>query len=103
MVYIDLTPNSSGAYANPKGQPFKDCIELNDEQAKLFFKYNGFIKVTSIDPLTIEPNTDAWEEWKQTEAEKEEQNKATSTTEDDLMLMAIDHEYRLTLLELGVI
>ena len=33
----------------------------------------------------------------------EEQKEYTPSIEDDLMSMAVDHEYRLTLLELGVI
>ena len=32
-----------------------------------------------------------------------EQTEPTHTTEEDLMAMGVDHEYRLTLLELGVI
>lgn len=64
MIYINSQPNVSGAYANPKGQPFNGCITLNDEQSKVFFDYNGFITITSNDPVTIEPNVEAWEAWK---------------------------------------
>lgn len=63
MIYIDSTPNPSGAYPNPKNQPFPGCIELNDEQAAVFFEYNGFVTVTT-DPVTVEPNTESWEAWK---------------------------------------
>lgn len=70
MIYIDPAPNASGAYPNPKNQPFPGCIPLNDEQADTFFEYNGFIRITSTDPVTIEPDTEAWEAWKAAEAEK---------------------------------
>ena len=55
MIYIDSKPNPSGAYPNPKNQPFPGCIELNDEQAAVFFEYNGFVTVQD---GTVLPNTD---------------------------------------------
>lgn len=61
MIYIDSKPNPSGAYPNPKNQPFPGCIELNDEQAAVFFEYNGFVTVEN---GTVTPNTEAWEAWK---------------------------------------
>lgn len=61
MIYIDATPNPSGAYPNPKGQPFPGCITLTDEQAEIFFQYNGFVTVKD---GTATPNTEAWEKWK---------------------------------------
>lgn len=64
MIYIDPVPNDSGAYPNPKIQPFNDCIPLNDEQSKTFFQHNGFITVINTDPVEIEPNVEAWEAWK---------------------------------------
>lgn len=62
MIYIDPTPNASGAYPNPKNQPFPGCITLTDEQAETFFQYNGF--VTIAEDGTVTPNTEAWETWK---------------------------------------
>ena len=71
MIYIDTTPNASGAYPNPKNQPFPGCIPLTDEQAETFLAYNGFVVVTKEkDPETeaitykVEPNAAAWEAWK---------------------------------------
>lgn len=45
-------------------------LELTAEQEILYLQYNGFIRITSTDPVTIEPNIAAWEVWKATEAEK---------------------------------
>ena len=61
MIYIDKEPNPSGAYPNPKSQPFPGSIALNDEQAAVFFAYNGFVVVEG---ETVTPNTQAWEGWK---------------------------------------
>lgn len=61
MIYIDKNPNPSGAYPNAKCQPFADCIPLTDEQAKVFFAYNGFVIVQDGE---VVPNVEAWEAWK---------------------------------------
>lgn len=57
MIYIDSKPNPSGAYPNPKNQPFPGCIELNEEQAAVFFEYNGFVIVQD---GVVTPNVEAW-------------------------------------------
>ena len=66
MIYIDKTPNPSGAYPNPKNQPFPGCISLTDAQAAVFFEYSGFVTVTAENgaAVTVEPNVEAWEAWK---------------------------------------
>lgn len=66
MIYIDKIQNPSGAYPNPKNQPFPGCIELNDEQANVFFEYNGFVIVSKENgkAVSVEPNVEAWEAWK---------------------------------------
>lgn len=74
MIYIDPAPNPSGAYPNPKNQPFPWCIALTDEQAEIFFQYNGFVTITEREEVIeddftrtvydVEPNTEAWEAWK---------------------------------------
>lgn len=61
MIYIDSKPNESGAYPNPKNQPFPGCIALNDEQATVFFEYSGFVTVQD---GVVTPNVEAWEAWK---------------------------------------
>ena len=75
MIYIDSKPNPSGAYPNAKNQPFPGCIELNDEQAEVFFEHNGFVIVAAENgvAVTVEPNTEAWEEWKASLPEPTEQ------------------------------
>lgn len=71
MKYIDPVPNASGAYPAAKNQPFPGCVPLTDEQAKMFRQYNGFVTVTQETDesgavsVTVEPNTEAWEAWKE--------------------------------------
>lgn len=68
MIYIDSTPNPSGAYPQAKKQPFPGCVALTDAQAAVFRQYNGFV-VVSQGPdgeTLVSPNTSAWEAWKAT-------------------------------------
>lgn len=74
-LYIDPTPNESGDYPNPKCQPFKGCIPLDDEQSATFLQYNGFVTITSHEEeyeegffrtvYEVTPNLEAWEAWKE--------------------------------------
>lgn len=73
MIYIDKKPNPSGAYPNPKMQPFRDCIALPDDQVSVFFEYNGFVTIKTFGGrLVAEPNTAAWESWKASLTEEAE-------------------------------
>lgn len=77
LWYIDPIPNDSGAYSPPQSTPFGGAIPLTDEQADMLVRHNGFVSITSEpDPemegstVTVVPNTEAWEAWKQAEADK---------------------------------
>lgn len=80
MIYIDKNPNPSGAYPNAKNQPFADCIALTDEQAKVFFAYNGFVTVQDGE---VTPNVEAWEAWKTSLPEPEADAEASVWDELD--------------------
>lgn len=66
MIYIDQTPNPSGAYPAGKNQPFPGCIPLTDDQAAIFRQYNGFVVLSqgSDGETVVTPNTETWEAWK---------------------------------------
>ena len=74
MKYIRSTPNPSGAYSAPQSTPFKGAIPLTDEQAAAVLQYNGFVTITAAEETivddftrtvyTVEPDLEAWEEWK---------------------------------------
>lgn len=62
-------------YINPEtlsnqSDPAPGLLPLTAEQEATYLQYNGFIRITSTDPVTIEPDTEAWEAWKAAEAEK---------------------------------
>ena len=69
MYYISKNPNESGAYSNPQSNKFPDSVALSDEQLTEFLKYNGFVNLTIEDEtvMAIEPNIEAWEDWKATQ------------------------------------
>lgn len=107
MIYLTPRPNPSGAYPAPQSNPFKDAIPLTDEQAQMVVDYNGFVNVTSHEEeyeegffrtvYTVEPNTEAWEEWKESLPPEPEPE---PTAEDVTLDMLADHEERLCMLEL---
>lgn len=79
MQYIRSTPNTSGAYPAPQSNPFPGCLPLTDGQAAVLVQYNGFVTVTQ-EPdekvegasVTVTPDLEAWEAWKEEEASKPE-------------------------------
>lgn len=63
-MYINpITLSNQSTYA-------PGLLLLTPEQEQLYLEYNGFVRITSTDPVVIEADTEAWEEWKQAEAEK---------------------------------
>ena len=61
-MYIDpVTLSNQSTYA-------PGLVQLTEEQFAMYIEYNGFIKITSTDPLTIEPDIEAWEAWKAKDA-----------------------------------
>lgn len=62
-------------YINPttlsnQSTPAPGLLPLTAEQEAIYLQYNGFVRITSTDPVTLEPDTEAWEAWKAAEAEK---------------------------------
>ena len=56
-------------YINPEtlsnqSTPAPGLLPLTPEQEATYLQYNGFVRITSTDPVTIEPDTEAWEAWK---------------------------------------
>lgn len=71
-MYINATPNESGAYSAPQSNKFPGAVLLPDDMLPQFLEYNGFVNITAEDGVVtaIEPNAGAWEEWKEAEAAK---------------------------------
>lgn len=65
-MYINATPNKSGAYTAPQYNKFPGSVLLPDDMLNDFIKYNGFVVLTIEDGVItgITPNTQEWEAWK---------------------------------------
>jgi hypothetical protein len=106
MNFLNKTANNSGSHppiVSAQKLPPGCAIVPTQELYDLFYQYNGFVIPTySEDGLTVtdfQPNTEAWEAWN---AEQAALPPPEPTQQDDTNAMLIDHEYRLTLIELGV-
>ena len=100
-MYIRPTPNAGGAYPSPQSSAAHGLVQFPDAFLDAFLAYNGFVALTIENNAVtaIEPNTEAWEAWK---AEQPEPLEPDPTPQEDTDAMLVDHEYRITLLELGV-
>lgn len=106
MKIIRKTANPSGAYLGPqswKGTVPPEGYAIIPDSVNMadFYAHNGFVILT-IEGDTVTgytPNVEAWEEWK---ASLPNPTEPEPTEEEDTSAMLIDHEYRLTLLELGL-
>lgn len=101
MKYIRPTPNPSGAYPAPQSTPASGLVLIPEELAAQLLACNGFAALTIEDGqvTAVAPNTEAWEAWK---ASQPAQSDPMPTAQNDTDAMLVDHEYRLTLLELGL-
>lgn len=101
-MYIKPKKNSFGAYPPPQSVQTLGLVELPEEFFDTYIEYSGFVEL-EIDGgkvVSIDPNTEAFEARKAEEAELASAEISDPQADTDAML--IDHEYRLTLLELGL-
>lgn len=84
MYYINATPNPTGNYGNPMGQPFEGCVNLPDDLLTNYIKAKGFVNITKIDETktiqNIETNVQALENYNSTHPDIT--NDVTITQED---------------------
>lgn len=101
MPYIKVTPNPSGAYPGPQSSSGPGLVEIPEALSVTLLAYNGFVTLTIEDGMVtaVAPDLDAWEAWK---ASLPEPAEPEPTPQEDADALLVDHEYRLTLLELGV-
>lgn len=77
IYYLKDKPNASGAYPAPQAHPGPGTIPINQDQRDMVVQYNGFVSVkTETDKagavsMTMEPNLEAWEAWKESQTEPE--------------------------------
>lgn len=102
-MIIRKQPNPSGAYPAPQswnGKPPEGHALITLDMTE-FYAYNGFVTL-DIEGDTVTayaPNIESWEEWK---ASLPEPTEPEPTAEEDTAAMLVDHEFRLTMLELGL-
>ena len=106
MKIIQKTPNPSGAYPAPQtwtspNIPTTHAVIPDTMDMTEFYEYNGFVRLRIIGDTVIKitPNIPAWTAWKNSLPEPTEPE---PTEEEDTSAMLIDHEFRLTMLELGL-
>lgn len=49
---------------NVQSTPASGLLPMTDEQETIYTQHNGFVTISSTDPLEIEPDIEAWEAWK---------------------------------------
>lgn len=66
IYYLNPNKNPSGAYSSPQSNKADGLISITEEQKQLILQYNGFVVISEGDDgeIIINPNTEAWENWK---------------------------------------
>lgn len=61
MYYINATPNETGDYGNPMGQPFPGCVALPDELLGAYIEAKGFVypEIENGEVVAVEVNQEA--------------------------------------------
>lgn len=61
MYYINATPNETGDYGNPMGQPFPSCVALPDELLGDYIEAKGFVylEIENGEVVAVEVNQEA--------------------------------------------
>lgn len=109
MKLIQLEPNESGGYPPIQEGDFRAvppgmAVWLDGLSTQTFYDQNGFVTLTveDIDGVPTvagcEPDAAARTAWEESRVE----TAAVPTEQEDTAAMLVDHEYRLTLLELGL-
>lgn len=102
MYFIRPTKNTAGAYPQPQSVKAPGLVELPAEHLPRYIEYSGFVELEISEGVvtSLTPNIAEYEAWK-----AQEEVSASVEIEDtqaDTAAMLVDHEYRLTLLELGL-
>jgi hypothetical protein len=107
MQIIRATPNASGGYPpiqNTTSAP-EGCLPVADGvDTSVFYEAMGFVMLTVTDGVVtgMTTNTTALEAYRASLPEPTDPVEPEPTEQEDNDAMLVDHEYRLTLLELGV-
>ena len=101
MYYINQTADTSGNHGNPISNQSKGMVALPESLLTEYISTMGFAYLT-VDEGTVAAvaiNQDACDAY---QADHPAPPDPEPTAEEDLMSMTVDHEYRITMLELGI-
>lgn len=101
MYYIKSQPSESGCHGTPISKKRSDMVALPDELIPDYVATKGFAYLTIEDEAvtSVTINQEAYDAY---EESLPDPTPPEPTEEDDVNSMLVDHEYRLTLLELGI-
>lgn len=88
MYYINATPNASGNYGNPKGQPFPGSVALPDGLLSDYINAKGFVLpvIENDYVVSLEVNQDALDAYNAEHPDAPEPDQQP-TTEDILNVL----------------
>lgn len=101
MYYIKAQPSESGNHGNPVSNRAEGMVALPDNLISVYIETMGFAFLTIADEVVtaVAINQEAYDAY---QASIPEPTPPEPTEEDDMNAMLVDHEYRLTLIELGL-
>lgn len=67
---------------NVQSTPASGLLSMTEEQDAVYTQYNGFVTISSTDPLEIEPDTEAWEAWEAWKASRPAETAPQPTLEE---------------------
>ena len=105
MLIIQTNPNENGSHPPIQCRqgsvpPDEYSIVADNCDTAVFYNYNSFVTFVPDDDNAVHSmtaNVEAWEAWK---ASLPPEQPPTPTPQEDTDAMLVDHEYRLTLVEI---
>ena len=101
MFYINQTANESGNHGNPVSHHSEGMVSLPESLLTEYIHTMGFAYLT-VDEGTVTAVAINQEAYDAYQADHPAPPDPEPTAEEDLMSMTVDHEYRITMLELGI-
>ena len=104
MFYVSKYPNSIGNHGNPQSNQYADSVALPAELLTDYIACRGFAVLAVEDGTVtaVEENMDALNAYLAEHPDVPDEPFDEPSAQDDTDAMLIDHELRLTLLELGM-
>lgn len=101
MFYINAVPNEAGNHGNPCSNRADGMVAMPEEMLTEYIHTMGFAYLT-VDEGTVTAVAINQEAYDAYQADHPAPPDPEPTAEEDLMSMTVDHEYRITMLELGL-